>query len=196
VCGSLDRERLVFLYLRHRTDIFAKPHALLHVAPEPRIASALQAAPSVAYVSIDLQSPRVMARADVSNLAFPDNSFDAILCNHVLEHVTDDGRAMREIHRTLKPGGWAVLQVPISRLLPQTYEDASKATASEREAAFGQHDHVRIYSTDYADRLNQAGFNVDVFRWIEDSEQFGGPGNSFGLNSEEAIYIAHKSPEA
>ena len=125
------------------------------------------------------------SQMDLAHIPFPDGTFDAIICNHVLEHIVDDLKAMAELHRVLKPGGWSILQVPISLSLRTTYEDFSIATPKEREEAFGQNDHVRIYGQDYVSRLERAGFKVNVFDWWTEAAGFGGPSNLYGLNQRE-----------
>jgi ubiquinone/menaquinone biosynthesis C-methylase UbiE len=100
---------------------------------------------------------------DLTKIPFPNSTFNAIICNHVLEHIPNDRAAMAEFFRVLKPDGWAMLQVPISFHLAATYEDFSIIDPMDRERAFGQNDHVRIYAMDYVDRLKQAGFAVDLF---------------------------------
>lgn len=192
VCGSLERERLLYLYLLHKTDIFKKPQKVLHVAPEARVGEILQNQAVLDYLTADLYTKNVMIKMDITNIQFPDNSFDAIICNHVLEHVMDDDRAMSELYRTLKVGGWAILQVPLSMSLEKTHEDFSITTTVGREEAFGQKDHVRIYAKDYKDRLEQAGFKVSVFNWVTEAEKFGGRKNRFGLNEEECVFFARK----
>jgi hypothetical protein len=97
---------------------------------------------------------------------------------------------MSELYRTLKPGGWAILQVPLSLTLKNTYEDASITTEAAREQAFGQNDHVRIYAADYKDRLTHAGFKVEVFKWVAEAESFGGRRNLFGLNEDESVFLS------
>jgi ubiquinone/menaquinone biosynthesis C-methylase UbiE len=129
---------------------------------------------------------------DITNIPCPDNCFDAIICNHVLEHIIDDRQAMRELYRTLKSGSWAILQVPLSLSLHKTYEDFSITTTTGREEAFGQSDHVRIYANDYKDRLEQVGFKVKTFQWVTEDENFGGLKNRFGLNEEESVYVVSK----
>jgi SAM-dependent methyltransferase len=156
VCDSLDRERLLYLFLLWNTDVFDTAKRLLHVAPETRVADILFAQTHVDYLTADLHSREAMLTMDITDIRFPDSSFDAIICNHVLEHIIDDRKAMSELFRTLKPGGWAILQVPMSPSLEHTYEDASKTTPQAREEAFGQWDHVRIYAQDYEQRLAQA----------------------------------------
>jgi SAM-dependent methyltransferase len=193
-CRSIDRERLLYLYLLHETDVFKKPIKLLHVAPEPRLSNILQAKASINYLTADISGTDVMVKMNITDIQFLDNSFDAIICNHVLEHIIDDGKAISELYRTLKLGGWAILQVPISLSLKNTYEDFSITTIKGREEAFGQSDHVRIYANDYRERLAKAGFKVSVFKWVTELEKFGGQRNVFGLNEQECVYLASKTP--
>ena len=143
VCGSTDRERLVYLYLVHKTEIFEKPTKLLHVAPESQLGAIFFANDNIDYTSADLYSGNVMVEMDVTDIQYPDNSVDAIICNHVLEHVVDDRRAMRELYRILRPGSLAILQVPLSLSLHKTYEDFSIISPRQREEFFGQWDHVK-----------------------------------------------------
>ncbi len=192
VCGSFDRERLLYLYLLHESDLFTKPVRLLHVAPEERLKRILSRSSNIHYVSADLLALDVMVRMDITRIPLPDASFDVILCNHVLEHIVDDQRALGELLRVLKPGGWSILQVPISLALQATYEDFLVTTPHGREEAFGQNDHVRIYARDYDARLSGAGFQVEVFRWAAKAEKFGGGRNLFSLIVEERIYVARK----
>lgn len=113
------------------------------------------------YITADLVSPLADVRMDIQDIPYDEGSFDVVICNHVLEHVDDDIVAMREIFRVLKPGGWAILQVPVDWNRDYTYEDASIVTPKEREKHFGQYDHVRFHGTDYPNRLRSAGFIVD-----------------------------------
>lgn len=193
-CGSSDRERLLYLCMLYKTDIFERPQRLMHVAPEANVADILRTKATVDYLTadMDISSRNALVQMDITDIQFADNSFDAIICNHVLEHVIDDRKAMSELYRTLKPGGWAILQVPLSLSLSNTYEDFSITTTKGREEAFGQRDHVRIYAKDYEDRLAQAGFKVNIFEWVTEAENFGGRQNVFGLNEEERIYFVSK----
>ena len=161
-CSSLERHRLLWLYLDAHPDLVAGSVRLLHVAPELIVQRFLTQQERIDYVSIDLDSPLAAHRMDVTRLAFPDCSFDAIICYHVLEHIPDDGSAMAELRRVLKPEGWAILQSPILWSRDRTYEDVSIVAPAERERHFGQHDHVRLYGNDYVDRLTDAGFHVTV----------------------------------
>jgi len=159
-CGSSDRERLLFHYLSTRTGIFRDRLRVLHVAPERCLSRRLELNRALQYVTADIDSPLARVRIDVRRMEFADASFDVILCNHVLEHVPEDRQAMRELRRVLRPGGWAILQVP---MMPSatTFEDPTVTTPRDRERAFGQSDHVRIYGRDYLARLGEAGFKVE-----------------------------------
>jgi SAM-dependent methyltransferase len=152
-CGSLERHRVLWMWLRDRVPPGAH---VLHVAPEPGLAQRLQEL-STNYLSVDLDSPHAMKHCDVTEIPEPDASFDVVICNHVLEHVSDDRKAMRELRRVLRPGGLAVLQHPVHDR-PDTYEDASVVDPGARLRVFGQEDHVRIYGWDMLDRLREAGF--------------------------------------
>ena len=162
------------------------------MAPEPALEIWLRSRKAVRYLSADLYMHRVMQKIDLRKTDFPDNYFDGIVCNHVLEHIDDDRLAMAELRRILKPVGWAILQVPISYLLGKTIEDPGVKTADEREKRFGQHDHVRIYGPDYVARLEGVGFAVEQFRWWEADTGFGGRDNKFGLLPEEVLFVARK----
>jgi SAM-dependent methyltransferase len=160
-CRSEDRERLIYLYLKLKTpDLFSRPTKLLHVAPEPSLSARLRACPSISYIAADLNSPMADVRMDITAIDETEGTYDVIICNHVLEHVEDDRKAMGELFRVLKPGGFAILQVPISYIMDETYEDFLIRDPKAREVAFGQCDHVRLYGNDYTHRLSQAGFNV------------------------------------
>ena len=193
VCYSFDRERLLYLYLLHKTDLFAGRYRVLHIAPEQRVKTVLSRKINLEYLTADLLESDVVIKVDITNIQFRDDSFDAIICNHVLEHIIDDRKAMAELYRVLKPSGWAILQVPISLSLEATYEDPSITTEKGREEAFGQSDHVRIYAKDYKARLTQTGFKVDIFDWTTKRANFGGPRNLFGLDERERVYIARKA---
>jgi predicted SAM-dependent methyltransferase len=162
-CGALERHRLLWLYVSSRTNLFdGKPKKMLHVAPELCFESILRQRLGDNYITADLFSPRAMVKMDVTNIDYPDQSFDVIYCSHVLEHVQDDRKAIREFYRTLKSNGWAILLVPITA--EETFEDPSIIGPEERLRVFGQEDHVRRYGPDYVDRLRDAGFSVEVTR--------------------------------
>lgn len=196
VCGSRDRERLLYLFLNDRPELLAEGTRLLHVAPERNLGIWLRSLPQVRYESADLMMEGVNHRFDLTDIPMPAATYDAIICSHVLEHIPDDRKAMAELHRILKPGGWAILQVPISRRLDATYEDFSITAPDEREHAFGQYDHVRIYAFDYADRLAEAGFDVEQFRWTDQPENYGGHENRYALIPEEVVFFVRRSPRS
>lgn len=162
-CGALERHRLFWCYVKGFTDLFdGRPKDLLHIAPEQILADKLMALPGVNYLSADLDSPRAMVKMDLTDIQYPEGTWDVILCSHVLEHIPDDRKAMSEMLRVLKPGGWLMVQVPTYG--DSTYEDWSITSEEGRLEAFLQRDHVRKYGTDIADRLRDAGFNVKVER--------------------------------
>ncbi len=158
---SLERHRLLWLYLKNETDFFIKPKKVLHIAPEQCFINRFKKLKNLDYITADLHSPIVDVKANILNLPFKDNQFDVVLCNHVLEHIEDDKKAMQELYRVLKPGGFGVFQVPQDLNLEKTYEDFSITSPEERSKHFGQYDHVRIYGKDYFDRLRQVGFTVN-----------------------------------
>ncbi len=162
-CGALERHRFVWLYFHRNTDLFdGKTKKMLHVAPEPCFESIFKDRLGNNYLTADLLSPRAMVKMDICDIQYPDGSFDAIYCSHVLEHVVDDKQAMRELFRVLNNDGWAILNVPITR--EATFEDSSIVDPKERLKAFGQEDHVRRYGPDYVERLRDSGFTVQVIK--------------------------------
>jgi SAM-dependent methyltransferase len=191
VCGSSDRVRLLLYFLQRKTELFNQPLKVLHIAPEPSLEYIIEKVDTIDYLTADLNPENVMMQLDITSAPFPDATFDAIICNHVLEHIPDDARAMKELFRVLKPKGWAVLQVPISLNLDKTFEDFSITDAKGREEAFGQKDHVRIYGRDYTDRLQKAGFFVMEYHWKDDLS-LAGSGRTLRLNNEEAIFFCTK----
>jgi methyltransferase family protein len=158
-CLSLERHRLIWMFLNERTDFFKAKLKVLHIAPELCFIKRFEAIHSDDYITADIESPLAKVRLDVLQMPFSDGEFEVVFCNHVMEHVADDLKAMQEIYRVLKPGGWGIIQVPLFHPLPETtYEDSSITTPAEREKAFGQDDHVRLYGKDYLSRLQSVGF--------------------------------------
>jgi len=145
---------------------------------------------NIDYISADISSPLAMLRMDITNISLADNLFDCIICYHVLEHILDDQRAMRELFRVLKPGAWAILQSPVDNNRDKTFEDQTIISPDEREHAFCQHDHVRIYGRDYKDRLEKAGFVVNVDNYVEKLGERAI--KKFGLMRDENIYFCTK----
>ena len=158
---SLERHRLLWLYLKNETDFFTAPHKVLHFAPEQAFYRKFKKLKQLEYTTTDLNSPLADVKADICALPFKDNSFDIILCNHVLEHIPNDRKAISELYRVLKPSGWGIFQIPQDLNREVTYEDDSITDKKERAKIFGQYDHVRIYGRDYFDRLKEAGFKVN-----------------------------------
>ena len=160
-CGSLERHRFLWLWLRDEYRLLQRRVRVLHVAPEPCIQDALAANPGLRHVSVDLFDPAADCDADLTALPFRSGEFDVAICSHVLEHVIDDRAAMDELYRVLAPGGAAAVMVPIDMKRSRTFEDPSIDTAAGRSEAFGHPYHVRICGADYADRLRAAGFFAD-----------------------------------
>ncbi|MAO18493.1 methyltransferase domain-containing protein [Muricauda ruestringensis] len=158
---SLERHRLLWLYLKNETEFFNAPLKLLHFAPEQAFYKRFKKLDNLDYTTTDLNSPLADVKADICNLPFSDNSFDVILCNHVLEHIPDDTKAMQELYRVLKPGGWGIFQIPQDLKREKTFEDNTITDRKERARIFGQYDHVRIYGRDYFDKLRSIGFTVE-----------------------------------
>lgn len=160
-CGAVERHRLVWLYFKRKTNLFSG-HALkmLHVAPEVIFETLLRTQLGSNYLTADLYNPRAMVKMNITDIQYPDDSFDVIYCCHVLEHVLDDRKAIREFFRVLKQGGWAILLVPINT--KRTFEDFSITEPEERLKNFGDPTHVRLYGPDYIERLRGAGFSVQL----------------------------------
>ncbi|WP_040278416.1 class I SAM-dependent methyltransferase [Psychroserpens damuponensis] len=163
---SLERHRLLWLYLQHETNFFSSEHVterkkVLHFAPEQCFLKRFRTLNHIEYTTTDLLSPIADVKADICNLPFEDNSYDIILCNHVLEHIPDDTKAMQELYRVMKPGGVGVFQIPQDLSRAETFEDDSITDQKERARIFGQYDHVRVYGRDYFDKLRSMGFKVD-----------------------------------
>ena len=187
---SLERHRQMWLYLQNETEFFKKNLKVLHIAPEQEFLRRFKKMKNLDYTSADLYSPIVDVKADILDLPFENESFDVVICNHVLEHIQDDRKAMSEIYRVMKHGGWGVLQVPMKNYLEKTYEDFSITDPKERQKHFGQYDHVRWYGMDYFDRLKSVGFEADAnfySRKYSDEDIA-----KFGLNKNEILPIVYK----
>ena len=167
-CGSHERHRALWLYIRERTRLGREPMSLLHFAPEYALRGPIEGLPGVRYVTADLEPEGVDVQLDITAMPFEDGAFDAIICSHVLEHVPDDRAAMSELHRVVRPGGWALVLVPLDLGRDQTYEDPNVLSPEDREREFWQDDHVRLYAPDIAGRLEGAGFDVVTDRFVEE----------------------------
>ncbi len=189
-CLSLERHRLIWLYLLKQSDFQTTPRKLLHVAPEQCFYTRFKQYKHIEYITADLESPIADYHFDLHEIPFEQDSFDMILCNHVLEHVTNDRKVMSEFLRVLRPGGFAILQVPLEPHRKTTYEDPTITDPRQREKHFGQKDHVRVYGLDYPDRLRECGFLVEE-RLVSDSfskEDI----DRYRLAPNETLYIALK----
>ena len=187
---SLERHRQMWLYLQNETDFFTKNYKVLHIAPEQEFLRKFKKMKNLDYTSADLFSPIVDIKADILDLPFADESFDVIFCNHVLEHIEDDRKAMSELYRVMKKGGWGILQVPMKNSLEKTYEDFTITDPKERQKNFGQYDHVRWYGMDYFDRLKSVGFDAEANFY---SQKFSDADiKKFGLNRNEILPIVRK----
>ena len=187
---SLERHRQMWLYLQNETDFFTQNYKVLHIAPEQEFLRKFKKMKNLEYTSADLFSPIVDVKADILDLPFEDESFDVIFCNHVLEHIIDDKKAMSELYRVMKKGGWGILQVPMKNSLEKTYEDFTITDPKERQKHFGQYDHVRWYGMDYFERLKSVGFSVDINFY---SQKFSEQGQKrFGLNVTEILPVVRK----
>ena len=163
---SLERHRLLWLYLTNETNFFTSKKKVLHMAPEQCFLSRFKKL-NHEYITADLDSPIADVKADIVNLPFNDNSFDVIFCNHVLEHIQDDTKAMKELFRVMKKGGMGVFQVPQDLNRDVTFEDNSITDPKERAKIFGQYDHVRVYGRDYFDKLRSVGFKVEEVNYYQ-----------------------------
>jgi SAM-dependent methyltransferase len=159
-CLALERHRLMYLYLKEKTNFFSQPNKVLHVAPEYCFIGRFEKLQNLDYITADIESPLAKVKMDVENIQFPDATFDVIFCNHVLEHVNDFYQATRELYRVLKPGGWAIMQSPQDFNLPKTIEDPTITDPRERERVFLQADHLRLFGRNYGEEMATAGFKV------------------------------------
>jgi SAM-dependent methyltransferase len=188
---SLERHRLLWLYLKERTDFFSKPYKMLHIAPEQCFYKLFRAQKNLTYTTGDYNSPIADIHFDLHKAPFEDNSFDLIFCNHVLEHVEDAHVCMKELYRIMKPGGWGIFQVPLDTSAEKTLEDKSIVTEADREKHYWQKDHVRLFGLDYKDKLSAAGFNVTVDDFVNTiSTELQ---DRYRLPKGEMIYLCRKS---
>ncbi|BAO76255.1 class I SAM-dependent methyltransferase [Winogradskyella sp. PG-2] len=187
---SLERHRLLWLYLKNETDFFSAEKKILHFAPEQCFLKRFKQLNNLDYTTTDLLSPIADVKADICDLPFEDNSYDIILCNHVLEHIPDDTKAMQELYRVMKPGGYGIFQIPQDLNRETTFEDDTITDKAERAKIFGQYDHVRVYGRDYFDKLRSIGFKVkkvDYTSRLTDSQI-----NEYRLAKGEIIPVVFK----
>lgn len=191
-CLSLERHRLIWLYLKEKTPFFNRKLHVLHIAPEGCFIHRFEKIHGDQYITADIESPLAKVKMDIHKIPFEENVFDAVLCNHVLEHVADDIKAIQEITRVLKSGGFAILQVPFFHPVPdKTISDPTIKDPRLREKMFGQDDHVRKYGKDYSQRISQAGLKAiedDFVNTISEEQR-----SRFGLAKGEIIYKGVKA---
>jgi len=188
-CMSTSRERMIALFLRREVGIDTGHRRVLHFAPEPGLSDMLATLPSVGYVPADLNPARGHQRVDATQIEL-EPYFDGLIASHVIEHIVEERRAMGEMLRVLRPGGWALIVVPLAFELPTTLEDDSVTGPWSRHRHFGQHDHMRVYGLDFADRLAGFGFQVSERRYASEL----GPGESarFKLEGYDVIFFCVK----
>ncbi len=203
-CGSLERHRLLYLFLIKNNLLISDESStinyktkLLHFAPQLQFYKIFNSNKSISYFPCDLNPENFKSyhgkeihKVDITKIPFENKKFDFVICNHVLEHVEDDRKAMEELNRVLRLGGKGIFLVPIDNSRENTYEDFTISTPNEREIAFGQHDHVRIYGKDYIDRLQEAGFKVNVIEFYKAFSQR--KRLKYGLHPDENIYFCEK----
>lgn len=190
---SLERHRLFWLYLKNEIDFFSnlKKTKLLHFAPEQAFYNRFKKIKHLEHITTDLNSPLADVKADICKLPFKDNEFDYVFCNHVLEHIPDDTKAMQELYRVLAPGGIGIFQIPQELSREITFEDNSIKDPKERAKIFGQYDHVRVYGRDYFNKLRSIGFEVievDYTKTLSDKDI-----NKFRLAKGEIIPVCKKN---
>lgn len=187
---SLERHRLLWLYLKNKTNFFTAEIKVLHFAPEQCFLKRFRKLKNLDYTTTDLLSPIADVKADICDLPFEDNSYDVILCNHVLEHIPDDTKAMQELYRVMKPGGYGIFQIPQDLNRETTFEDNSITDKAERAKIFGQYDHVRVYGRDYFNKLRSIGFKVSEVNYtsiLSDSDI-----DKYRVAKGEIIPVVHK----
>ena len=188
---SLERHRLIWLYLQRETNFFKDDLRFLHMAPEYCFLKLFKKQKNLNYVTGDLLSPWAEHHFDAHEIPFEDNSFDVVMANHLLEHVEDDRKVMREFHRVMRSGGWGIFQVPIDYKAQDTQEDPTVTDPRERERLYWQSDHVRLYGLDYKNRLEEAGFEVKAIPYpVELGEDMA---ERYGLMKDELLYFCRKS---
>lgn len=192
-CLALERHRLIWLWIERETNLTDYPRKMLHIAPEVALMrkfKQIYASNSELYVTADLESPLATLHFDVQQIPLDDESFDILICNHLLEHVENDHKALDELFRVMRHGGWGIILSPMDDSRETTFEDDSITDEAERTRIFGQYDHRRIYGRDYADRLHKAGFKVEV---IDYAAQLTPEERNLYALTDEKLYIVRKA---
>jgi len=189
-CLSLERHRLMWLFLKEKTGFFSADIRVLHIAPEQCFYSRFKKLKNIDYTTADMESPLADVKLDIQQMPFKNNEFDVVICNHVLEHVKDDKKAISEILRVLKKGGFALMHVPIDYSLKETYENKEITSPQEREKHFRQRDHYRLYGPDFPERLKKAGFIITDRNYTEELDEE--TVERFGIIKNEYMYAYRK----
>lgn len=190
-CLSLERHRLMALYMKRKTNFYTAKLKVLHVAPEYCFIDRFEQMKNLDYITADIESPLAKVKMDIHQIPFPENTFDVAICNHVMEHVDDYILAMSELHRVLKPGGWALIQSPQDMKYEVTYEDPTITDPKEREIHFLQNDHLRLFGRNYGRELEKGGFKVTEDRFVMD-ELSKAEVQRYSLPGEEIVYFCQK----
>jgi SAM-dependent methyltransferase len=189
-CLALERHRLMWLYLQSKTNFFKDQLKVLHVAPEHCFIDRFEAMNNLDYTTADIESPLAKVKMDIHAIPFQANTFDVAFCNHVMEHVDNDIQAMSELHRVLKPSGWAIIQSPMDVTRATTLEDPSITSEADREKYYWQKDHVRLYGQDYKQRLEKAGFQVKADMFVQELDKQ--LVDKYALPAGEVVYLCKK----
>lgn len=190
-CGGSARHRNVYYYMRqlYGKD-FINGTNVLHFAPEFGAKYFFEPIKQINYISADIKLIRAKHKIDITNIPYNNNHFDVVISIHVLEHIHDDLKAMRELYRVQKPGGISIHQVPVDKSRNDTLARNDINTNELRKKYYGHHDHKRLYGNDYPERLKKAGFNVSVInicdQLTEETIKY------YGLNPEDPIYLCEK----
>ncbi len=188
-CGAYERHRMIWLYLQNQTELLRKPTRLLHFAPEAGLRQRIKKYKLISYTTATYDPEKPDEGVNIQQLPYADASFDMVYCSHVLEHVPDDGKALRELFRVLAPGGLAVIMVPV-REIPTTYEDPTITSPEERTKHFGQSDHLRVYGLDFPDRVRAAGFDLTT---EYPADRFSPEDQvRYGIHTGEPVFAARK----
>jgi SAM-dependent methyltransferase len=190
-CLSLERHRLLWIFLQRKTNFFHAQLKVLHVAPEYCFIDRFEVLPNLEYVTADLESPLAKVKMDIHAIPFPENTFDVVICNHVMEHVEDHVQALSELRRVLKNGGWGIIQSPQDWNRAVTYEDKTITDPKAREEHFLQSDHYRIFGRNYGEELKKGGFVVTEDRFVMD-ELTKGEVKRYALPAQEIVYLCQK----
>ena len=192
-CLSLERHRLLWLYLMDKhIDRIKELPTILHIAPEVCMMKQFKqiySAKPQNYITADLESPLADMHFDVQQIPIADNSVDIIICNHILEHVESDHKALCEMYRIMRPGGMGIMLVPIDYSREVTFEDDTITDPKQRAEIFGQYDHRRIYGKDYLKRLSAAGFEAEEIDYAATFSDYDRTLYSFGCDK---LYIVRK----